>query len=287
MKTGNGAFMARMEDSVGLAESLVAVANGAGMKTSALITDMNQPLASAAGNAVEVMNAVDFLKGNPDRRLFEVTVALGGELLASGGLAADDGDGRGKIEAAFASGRAAEIFGQMVAALGGPADFMEKPEKHLQAAPLVRPVMADRAGTVTEIDTRAIGIAVVALGGGRMKPEDSIDHSVGFTRLAGLGADGRPGCAAGARPCPRRGRRGRGRGGAQAGLCPWPGSACRWTDRLPAHRPVAGANPRLTAGTDTLSLIQVKRFGRAVLRYVGPRDGSSGGSHGARARRGP
>ena len=77
----------------------------------------------------------------------------------------------------------------MVAALGGPADFMEKPEKHLKAAPLVRPVMAERTGTVTEIDTRAIGIAVVALGGGRMKPEDSIDHSVGFTRFAGLGAE--------------------------------------------------------------------------------------------------
>ncbi len=189
VKTGNGAFMASMEDSVGLAESLVGVANGAGMKTSALITDMNQPLASAAGNAVEVMNAVDFLKGKADRRLHEVTVALGGELLAAGGLATDDSDGRAKIAAAFASGRAAEIFGQMVSALGGPGDFMEKPEKHLKAAPVVRPVVPERPGTVAEIDTRAIGIAVVALGGGRMKPEDSIDHSVGFTRLAGLGAE--------------------------------------------------------------------------------------------------
>jgi thymidine phosphorylase len=192
VKTGNGAFMAKMEDSLGLAESLVGVANGAGMKTSALITDMNQPLASAAGNAVEVMNAVAFLKGSPDRRLYEVTVALGGELLASGGLAADDADGRRKIEAAFASGRAAEIFGKMVAALGGPADFIEKPEKHLKPAPLTRPVMAERAGTVTNIDTRAIGIAVVALGGGRLRAEDSIDHSVGFTRLAGLGAEAGP-----------------------------------------------------------------------------------------------
>ena len=188
VKTGNGAFMAKMEDSIGLAESLVAVANGAGMKTSALITDMNQPLASAAGNALEVMNAVEFLKGNPDRRLHEVTVALGGELLASGGLASDDAEGRAKIEAAFASGRAAEIFGRMVAALGGPADFMEKPKAYLKPAPVIRPVVAERSGIVTEIDTRAIGIAVVALGGGRMKPEDSIDHSVGFTWLAGLGA---------------------------------------------------------------------------------------------------
>ncbi len=187
VKTGNGAFMAKMEDSIGLAESLVTVANGAGLKTSALITDMNQPLASAAGNAVEVMNAVAFLTGNPDHRLFDVTVALGGELLACGGLADDDADGCKRIEAAFASGQAAEIFGRMVAALGGPADFLEKPEKHLKAAPVVRPVLAERAGTVTRIDTRAIGIAVVALGGGRRKPEDSIDHSVGFTELASLG----------------------------------------------------------------------------------------------------
>ncbi len=189
VKTGNGAFMAKMADSVGLAESLVAVANGAGMKTSALITDMNQPLASAAGNAVEVMNAVDFLTGNADSRLYEVTVALGGELLATGGLAVDDAEGCTMIEAAFASGRAAEIFGRMVALLGGPADFVEKPKKHLQAAPLVRPVLPERAGTVSAIDTRAIGIAVVALGGGRMRAEDSIDHSVGFTRLAGLRAE--------------------------------------------------------------------------------------------------
>ncbi len=189
VKTGNGAFMQTLDDSRVLAESLVSVANGAGLKASALITDMTQPLASAAGNAVEVMNAVDFLKGNPDRHLFEVTVALGGELLALGGLAADDADGRVRIEAAFASGRAAEIFGQMVAALGGPVDFMEKPETYLRPAPVVRPVMAERTGRVTAIDTRAIGIAVVALGGGRMHAEDAIDHSVGFTRLAGLGME--------------------------------------------------------------------------------------------------
>jgi thymidine phosphorylase len=189
VKTGNGSFMQKLEDSRTLAENLVSVANGAGLKASALITDMNEPLATAAGNAVEVMNAVDFLKGNPDRRLYDVTVALGGELLALGGLAGDDAEGRTMIEAAFDSGRAAEIFGRMVAALGGPADFMEKPEKHLKAAPLIRPVTAERAGTVTAIDTRAVGIAVVALGGGRMKAEDSIDHSVGLTALAGLGAE--------------------------------------------------------------------------------------------------
>jgi thymidine phosphorylase len=189
VKTGAGAFMQKIEDSHGLAKSLVEVANGAGLRTSALITDMNEPLASAAGNAVEVLNAVEFLTGaRIDRRLWEVTVALGGELLALGGLANDDADGRGKIETAFRSGKAAELFGKMTAALGGPADFMERPVKYLKAAPVIRDVMPDRAGTVAAIDTRAIGIAVVELGGGRMRAADPIDHSVGFTALAGLGA---------------------------------------------------------------------------------------------------
>ena len=133
------------------------------------------------------MNAVDFLKGRPDRRLREVTVALGGELLALGGLAADDAAGRKLIEQAFDSGRAAEIFGRMVTALGGPADFMARPHQHLPAAPLVRAVLPERSGSVVAIDTRAIGIAVVELGGGRMRASDPIDHSVGFSQLAGIG----------------------------------------------------------------------------------------------------
>jgi thymidine phosphorylase len=189
VKTGSGAFMRTMDDSRGLAKSLVDVANGAGLKTSALITDLNEPLASAAGNAVEVMNAVEFLTGaRVDRRLWEVTVALGGELLALGGLAANDAAGRRKIEAAFTSGRAAELLGKMTAALGGPADFVEKPAKYLKPAPVVRTIASERSGVATAIDTRAIGIAVVELGGGRMRASDSIDPAVGFTALAGLGA---------------------------------------------------------------------------------------------------
>ncbi|MEX0852982.1 MAG: thymidine phosphorylase [Bauldia sp.] len=189
VKTGSGAFMQKLADARALAESLVAVANGAGLKTSALITDMSEPLASAAGNAVEVMNAVEFLTGaRRDARLYEVTVALGAELLVLGGLASDAGDGRKWIEAAFLSGTAAEVFGRMVGALGGPADFVDNPGKYLAAAPVVRPAPAERSGFVTAIDGRAIGIAVVELGGGRRRAADPIDHAVGFTRLAGLGA---------------------------------------------------------------------------------------------------
>lgn len=188
VKTGSGAFMQEIEASRALAKSLVAVANGAGLDTVALITDKNQPLASAAGNAVEVMNAVAFLTGqHRDPRLHEVTAALAAELLVLGGLAPDVGEAAGRIQAALDSGRAAEVFGRMVAALGGPIDFVESPEKHLAAAPVVRPVSAPVEGIVRSIDTRAAGMAVVELGGGRVRTTDPIDHAVGFIRFAGIG----------------------------------------------------------------------------------------------------
>ncbi len=194
VKTGSGAFMPVLEDSLALAESLVTVANGAGLKTSALITDMAEPLAPAAGNAVEVMNAVDILRGaRHDRRLLEVTVALGAELLATAGLASDTDAGAEALQAALDSGKAAEAFARMVAGLGGPADFMDRPAQYLPAAPVRRAVAPAQSGVVTAIDTRAVGIAVVALGGGRLRADDAIDHSVGFTDLAGIGAEVGPG----------------------------------------------------------------------------------------------
>ncbi|KAB0682711.1 thymidine phosphorylase [Aureimonas leprariae] len=188
VKTGSGAFMASEEAARELAESLVAVANGAGLPTTALITDMNEALASAAGNAVEVRNAVDFLAGtHRDPRLLDVTLALAGEMLASGRLAADAQDGRRKAEAALSDGRAAEVFARMVAALGGPADFVERMDFHLPRAPIVAEVKADEAGFVVGVDARALGLAVVALGGGRTRPEDTVDHAVGLTDLASIG----------------------------------------------------------------------------------------------------
>ncbi len=189
VKVGSGAFMGDMERARALAESLVAVANGAGCRTSALITDMDEPLASACGNAVEVANAVRFLRGDEvDPRLWDVTVALGGELLALTGLAPDEAEGRARIAAAVEDGRAAERFGRMVAALGGPADFVERFEAHLPAAPVTLDVPPERDGLVTGIDGRALGNAVVALGGGRTRPEDAIDLAVGLTDVAGIGA---------------------------------------------------------------------------------------------------
>lgn len=114
-------------------------------------------------------------------------MALAAEMLLLGRLAATREDAVAKIEGAFASGAAAERFSHMVAALGGPADLLEHPERHLSRAPIVRPVFSDRPGLVEAIDTRGVGLAVVALGGGRTRPQDEIDHAVGITDLAGLG----------------------------------------------------------------------------------------------------
>ena len=181
--------MAGLPEARARAESIVAVATGAGLRTVALVTDMDAPLASAAGNAVEVAYALDSLSGRRrDERFHAVTLALGAEMLVAGGLAADTAEASGRLEDALASGRAAERFGRMVAALGGPADLMERPERHLPAAPVVRPVRRD--GPVAGIATREIGLAVIGLGGGRTRPEDGIDPRVGFTNLARPGEAG-------------------------------------------------------------------------------------------------
>ena len=184
VKTGSGAFMPTLEKSRALAESLVSVANGAGLKTAALITDMNEPLASAAGNALEVRNAVDFLTGkHQDARLREVTLALAAEVLALTGRT----DALAAVTRALDTGSALEHFSKMVALLGGPTDFVARMDAHLSPAPIVRDIFAPREGTITAIDTRGVGMAVVAMGGGRRLPTDSIDFAVGFDQLLGLG----------------------------------------------------------------------------------------------------
>ncbi|HEU4986795.1 MAG TPA: thymidine phosphorylase [Rhizobiaceae bacterium] len=189
VKSGNGAFMAESRKARALATSLVEVAVGAGLPTTALITDMNEPLASAAGNAVEVVNAVDFLTGRKrDPRLEEVVMALAAEMLLAAGIAASNQDAFSVAREALDSGRAAEIFGRMVKLLGGPADFVENYRKHLPEAGVVVPVKADRDGFVSAVATRDIGLAVVELGGGRRRPEDEVDHAVGLTELLPIGS---------------------------------------------------------------------------------------------------
>ncbi|MBR9874143.1 thymidine phosphorylase [Vibrio sp. J1-1] len=188
VKVGSGAFMPTYEASEELAKSIVAVANGAGTKTTAILTDMNQVLASSAGNAVEVREAVRFLTGeyrNP--RLLEVTMASCAEMLVLGKLAENTDDARVKLMEVLDNGKAAECFGKMVAGLGGPADFVENYENYLEKAEIIKPVYATETGIISAMDTRAIGMAVVAMGGGRRVATDEIDYAVGFDEFIRLG----------------------------------------------------------------------------------------------------
>jgi thymidine phosphorylase len=188
VKVGTGAFMPSYEKSVELAESIVKVGNGAGTRTSAILTGMNESLSPSAGNALEVRVAINYLTGRSrPARLHEVTMALCAEMLVISGIAQTDEQARAKLQAALDSGEAAERFARMVAALGGPADLMEKPDAYLEQAPVIVPVPALASGYATATDCRALGLAVVSLGGGRVRPQDAIDFAVGLDGLVELG----------------------------------------------------------------------------------------------------
>lgn len=189
VKVGSGAFMPTYEKSVELAQSIVNVGNGAGTRTSAILTGMNESLCPAAGNALEVRVAIDYLTGKSrPARLHEVTMALCAEMLVISGLAASDEQARARLQAALDSGEAAQRFARMAAALGGPADLMERPDAYLDKAPIVVPVPALASGYAASTNCRELGLAVVALGGGRIRPQDPIDFAVGLNDLVELGA---------------------------------------------------------------------------------------------------
>ncbi|WP_137939872.1 thymidine phosphorylase [Chitinivorax sp. B] len=188
VKAGSGAFMPTFEKSVELAESIVSVGNGAGMKTAALLTDMNQSLAPCAGNAIEIRCTIDYLTGKQrPTRLHEVTMALSARMLLVSGLAQTETEARSKLQQALDSGHAAARFAHMVTSLGGPADLLEAPDRYLAVAPVAVPVIAPRNGYIHTVDCRGLGLTVVSLGGGRHRAEDGIDYAVGLTDLAELG----------------------------------------------------------------------------------------------------
>ena len=188
VKVGSGAFAGSLETAQALAESLVTVAGDVGLRTVAWLTDMNQVLGHDVGNALEVREAIDFLTGRRrEARLHAVTSALAREMLVLGGLAGDPGEAAGPVERALASGAAAERFARMVVALGGPGDLLERPDRHLAEAPVRLAVTPARAGVVTRVDARRIGLAVVTLGGGRRHAEDAVDPAVGLADIRGPG----------------------------------------------------------------------------------------------------
>lgn len=188
LKFGNGAFMNNLEDGRALARSIVKVANRTGTKTQALLTDMNQVLGTAAGNAVEMQEAVDYLKGQPaDPRLHEVTMRLAARLLTISGQFSAETDALKRLERDLASGKALETFARMIAKLGGPADFTDHPAKYLPQAPVVRPVFPHDAGYVESMNTRNIGLSIIGLKGGRTTPGQTIDYSTGYTGFCQIG----------------------------------------------------------------------------------------------------
>jgi thymidine phosphorylase len=197
VKCGSGAFCDSEPMARDLAESLVAVANRAGLPTVALVTDMDQVLGRNVGNALEVLETVAYLKGEGSRdpRLHEVTMDLAGEMLALGKLAPSVAAGKVRAQSALDDGRAAEKFARMVAALGGPDGFLDRPAKYLAHAPVARRCTAERSGFVTGMNARDVGIAVVALGGGRAHADDAIDSSVGLTEMIQVGTPVRAGDA--------------------------------------------------------------------------------------------
>ncbi len=195
VKAGSGAFLPSLDDTRELARAIVEVARGNGLQTSALLTDMNQVLGRTAGNAVEVRESIDVLTGTgpADPRLLEVTLALSAELLTLGGVHDDVDAARGAAEKALSSGAAADAFAAMVTALGGPATLLEAPDQFLPRAPIARPVEPAASGSVSSVDVRAVGVAIVTLGGGRTRETDSVDHAVGLTDVVGIGEDVAPG----------------------------------------------------------------------------------------------
>jgi thymidine phosphorylase len=195
VKCGSGAFCDTEEMARDLAQSLVAVANRAGLPTVALITDMNRVLGRDVGNALEIAETVNYLKGEGTRepRLHEVVMSLAGEMLALGKLAPSVAAGRARAEAALEDGRASEKFSRMVAALGGPDDFVDHADRYLARAAVIKPCTADRSGHITGMNARDVGMAVVTLGGGRSHADDAIDPSVGLTDVIDVGATVRAG----------------------------------------------------------------------------------------------
>jgi thymidine phosphorylase len=189
VKVGSGAFMPSYEKSAELARSIIATASNAGLKTHALLTDMNEVLGLTAGNALEIAESVDYLTNvKRERRLDEVVRALCSEMLILGGLESDRDAAAKKVEQAIASGRAAEVFGRMVSALGGPSDFVSRYRKHLPVAKVQMPVTPEKDGYLSQVNAFAVGNAIIELGGGRHMLGEKLDLSVGFSNIVPIGS---------------------------------------------------------------------------------------------------
>lgn len=190
VKTGTGAFMSTIDEAQRLANSIIGTARSSGMPTHALITDMNENLGSTAGNALEVAESVEYLTNrHRESRLDDVVLGLVAEMIVVGGIESDRATARAKAEHSLTSGKAVEVFSQMVAALGGPADFVENYEEYLPVAPVQKAVFSRENGYIANVDGRKFGNAIIEMGGGRRNIDDELDLSVGFSQVAPVGAE--------------------------------------------------------------------------------------------------
>lgn len=179
VKVGQGAFMKNLQDARTLAELMVTVANLAGRKAGAILSDMNQPLGNAVGNAIELEEAIQTMRGGGPADFREHCLFLASYMLALSGFAPDQRTGRDMAEKALDSRKALARFSAMVAAQGGDVTYIEQPER-LPCASLVKKVISTRSGYLKEINAQMIGESVVRLGGGRSQKGDQIDYGVGI-----------------------------------------------------------------------------------------------------------
>lgn len=189
IKVGNGAFLRDTTTATQLATAISSTADTCGVHCNAWLTDMSQPLAWSAGNALEIKETLAFLRGDkPRQSLADVVYTLAADLLVLGKLASNHETAKRKLEDVITNGKAAEVFQQMIHSQGGPADLFERAEELLPAASVIQPVFASKPGFVESIDVRQIGLTVVDLGGGRHTPDQQIDYSVGLQGLPQVGA---------------------------------------------------------------------------------------------------
>lgn len=188
VKTGSGAFMQTIEDAENLAQNIVNIANSVGVPSVALITDMNEALGRNIGNSLEILETIDFLTNKPvDSKLKEVTMELAAQMLLISNIATTKQQALEKVNYALESGKAAQIFANMVKALGGSADIINNPTKYLPVAKYTADIFLNKTGVITNINNYELGMTLVHLGGGRKAADDVLDLSVGLTNVKKVG----------------------------------------------------------------------------------------------------
>jgi len=192
VKVGRGAFMKTLPDARALARTLVDLCRSAGRRCTALLTAMDAPLGFAVGNAVEVAESIEVLRGHGPDDVRELTLRLGVEMLLLGEAAADATAARRKLEGALADGSALRLFAEVVQAQGGDPQVVDDPRRLPQPA-AVREVRAERSGVLAALDAERIGLAAVELGAGRSRKEDRVDPAAGLLWRKRLGDEVRAG----------------------------------------------------------------------------------------------